>query len=129
MLDIDRFKAINDTYGHVMGDRVLQAVAEALRSEVSDPAHCTARYGGEEFAILLPGCALEVGVALAESSRQRVAAMKVRDRRAQNVTIAVTISAGVTTMRPTDDATGLIAGADGAMYLAKRTGRNRVHCA
>ncbi len=128
MLDIDSFKAVNDTCGHVMGDRVLQAVAEVLRSGVSGPAQCAARYGGEEFAILLPDCALEVGVARAESSRRRVAAMKVRDRRAQNVIIAVTISAGVTAMRPTDDATGLIARADDALYSAKRAGRDRVHC-
>ena len=67
MLDIDRFKAVNDTYGHMMGDRVPQAVGEVLRAQVSDPAHAVARYGGEEFAILLPQATLGAAAAVAHS--------------------------------------------------------------
>ncbi len=129
MLDIDRFKTVNDTYGHVMGDRILQVVAEALRDSVIDPAHCVARYGGEEFAILLPQCTLDTALAVAEASRERVMGTKVRDRRSRDVVLVVTISAGVSAMQPGDDAPSLIARADGALYAAKQAGRNRVNCA
>lgn len=127
MLDIDRFKAVNDTYGHVMGDRVLQAVAETLQGCVSDPAHCLARYGGEEFAILLPDSTEESAVALAESARLRVKALKIRDRRTQQVFLTVTISAGVAARRPMEDGESLIVRADGALYAAKQEGRDRVN--
>ena len=129
MLDIDHFKAVNDTYGHVMGDRVLQAVAEALRSGVLHPAACIARYGGEEFAVLLQQCSRGDAIALAESCRQRVKSLKVRDRRTQAVILTVTISAGLASVQPVDDATSLIARADEALYAAKAAGRDRVHCA
>jgi diguanylate cyclase len=129
MFDIDRFKAVNDTCGHVMGDRVLQGVAEALGSGVQDPTHCLARYGGEEFALLLPQCSRDAALALAESCRERVKAMKVRDRRTQSVVLSVTISAGVTALQPDDDAQSFIARADGALYAAKQAGRDRVICA
>ena len=112
MFDIDRFKAVNDTCGHVMGDRVLQGVAEALGSGVQDPTHCLARYGGEEFALVLPHCTQTAAIALAESCRERVKAMRVRDRRTQSVVLSVTISAGVTALQPGDDAQSFIARAD-----------------
>ena len=127
MMDIDRFKLVNDTHGHVMGDRILQAVAEVLRSSVSDATHSVARYGGEEFAILMPQCTLDAAAALAESVRQRVGDMKVRDRRTQHVVLTVTISGGVAAMAPGDDACSLVARADELLYAAKAAGRNCVH--
>lgn len=127
MLDIDRFKSVNDTYGHVMGDRVLQAVAEVLRAAVSDPTHTVARYGGEEFAMLLPQCTLDSATALALTARDRVKAMAVRDRRTQRVMLSVTISAGVTTLHAGDGPSSLIVRADSALYAAKQAGRDRVH--
>lgn len=126
MLDIDRFKAVNDTYGHVMGDRVLQAVAELLSNTAPDLVQRLARFGGEEFAIVLPQSTLASAVALAESCRERVRAMKVRDRRSQHVVLTVTISAGVAAMQADDDAASLIARADDALYAAKQAGRDRV---
>lgn len=126
MLDIDHFKAVNDTFGHVMGDRVLQAVAEAVRAGVSDPSHRVARYGGEEFAVLLPQCSLANAIAVAEACRQRVKALRVRDRRSQTVMLDVTISAGVAAINPEDDAPSLVARADTALYKAKHAGRDRV---
>ena len=128
MLDIDRFKTVNDSYGHMMGDRVLQVVAEVLANCLVDPAHCVARYGGEEFALLLPRCAPEFPLALAQACRERVKALKVRDRRTQGVVLVVTISAGVATVRAGDDAQELIARADAALYAAKKAGRDRVAC-
>ncbi len=126
MLDIDRFKSVNDSYGHVIGDQVLQAVAQAIRSGVSNRSHSVARYGGEEFAILLPRCNLATGLALAEACRQRVKALRIRDRRSQTVMLNVTISAGVTEMKPDDDALSLVARGDGALYEAKHAGRDCV---
>lgn len=129
MFDIDHFKHVNDTHGHVMGDRVIQALGEVLRSCVSDRAHAVARYGGEEFAILLPHCTLDYCVRLADTVRQRTRAMKIRDRRTQEVVLTVSISGGVAAMQPGDDAPDLIARADGALYRSKQCGRDRVTCA
>lgn len=129
MLDIDHFKKVNDTHGHVMGDRVIQALGEVLRSCVSDKAHSVARYGGEEFAILLPHSTLDFSVKLADMVRERTKAMKIRDRRTQEVVLTVSISAGVAAMRFGDDAQGLIERADAALYKSKQTGRDRVTCA
>jgi diguanylate cyclase len=130
MLDIDHFKAVNDTHGHVMGDRVLQALGEVLRSVAAGDADLSvARYGGEEFAVLLPQRSLAQCQQLAELVRTRTRAMKIRDRRTKVVVLTVTISGGVATMRPDDDAQTLIARADGALYQSKQAGRDRVTCA
>lgn len=129
MIDIDHFKTVNDSHGHVMGDRVIQALGEVLRSCVTNKAHAVARYGGEEFAILLPNYALESSVALAEMVRQRTKAMRIRDRRTQEVVLTVSISAGVAAMQAGDDAQALIERADAALYKSKQTGRDRVTCA
>jgi diguanylate cyclase len=126
MLDIDHFKRVNDTHGHLMGDRVLQAVGEILRTSVKDGNHMAARYGGEEFALLLPQTSLEQSIELAEAVRNRTKAMKIRNRTTQEVLLTVTISGGVTAMKPDDDAASLIARADAALYAAKNGGRDRV---
>lgn len=129
MLDIDHFKHVNDSHGHVMGDRVIQALGEVLRSCVSDKAHAVARYGGEEFAIVLPNSTLDYSLKLADTVRQKTRAMKIRDRRTQEVVLTVSISAGVAAMRPGDDALSLIERADAALYKSKQAGRDRVTCA
>ena len=126
MLDIDHFKKVNDTHGHLMGDRVLQAVGEILRTAVTDANHAAARYGGEEFALLLPQTSLDQSVQLAEAVRSRTKAMKIRNRTTQEVLLTVTISGGVTAMKPDDDAASLISRADAALYAAKHGGRDRV---
>jgi diguanylate cyclase len=126
MLDIDHFKKVNDTHGHLFGDRVIQAVGEILRSSVTDSEHAAARYGGEEFAILLPKTSLERSAELAEEVRLRTKAMKIRDRRTQDVVLTVTISGGVAAMQPGDDAAALVQRADAALYQSKKAGRDRV---
>jgi diguanylate cyclase len=126
MLDIDHFKKVNDTHGHLMGDRVLQAVGEILRSAVTNANHAAARYGGEEFALLLPKTSLDQSIELAEAVRNRTKAMKIRNRTTQEVLLTVTISGGVTAMKPGDDAASLISRADAALYAAKNGGRDRV---
>jgi len=126
MLDIDHFKKVNDTHGHLMGDRVIQAVGEILRTSVTHEAHAAARYGGEEFAILMPSASVDHSASLAESVRERTKAIKIRKRDTQEVLFSVTLSGGVASLQPGDDAAALIARADAALYQAKQTGRDRV---
>jgi diguanylate cyclase len=130
MLDIDHFKKVNDTHGHVMGDRVIQALGEVLRACVPEkqPA-VAARFGGEEFAILVPDSTLEHSARLADQVLQKVRAMRIRDRRTREVVLTVSVSGGVAALRQGDDAQGLIARADAALYKSKETGRDRVTCA
>lgn len=129
MLDIDHFKQVNDTHGHVMGDRVLQALGVVLRSCVSESVYSAARYGGEEFAILMPNASLDQAHKMAELVCQRTRAMKIRDRRTKEVVLSVTVSGGVAIMQPGDDAQRWISRADAALYRSKKSGRDRVTCA
>ena len=122
MIDIDRFKVLNDTYGHSVGDEVLRAVGGAIVSAVRED-DVPARYGGEEFAVLLrnpsPGIALEVG----ERVRSAVRALDLRRLGVPGVTVSV----GAAVARvPDQPVTDLVAEADRALYEAKRKGRDRV---
>ena len=128
VIDLDYFKRINDELGHLAGDRALRHVVDGMKQQMED-GDWLARLGGEEFALLLPNCDRAAALALAESCVDRVRAMKVRDRRSKNVVLAVTISAGVTEVRPADDAASLLVRADSALYAAKNAGRDRVHMA
>jgi len=125
MLDIDHFKAINDTHGHPAGDKVLQAVAHCIVSCVR-PQDTVARYGGEEFAIVLPDCQAAYGEAVAERIRQSIAALAISP--APGMTLQVTTSVGgafaPVWVRSTADL--WTERADTQLYLAKAQGRNRV---
>lgn len=126
MIDIDHFKPINDTHGHLIGDRVLEALGEILRVTVRAPNASAARYGGEEFALLLPQVGAVQGVELAEAVRENVKKIRVRQRSTDKILLSITVSAGVTASTEDDDASSLVARADAAMYAAKRAGRDRV---
>lgn len=123
LLDVDHFKAVNDRYGHAVGDAVLVATAEALAAGVRE--HDTlARYGGEEFVVLLPGATREQAVERAEQWRLNCAAVLVES---SNGPVSVTISAGVATLSATGaDPAALLRAADDALYAAKAGGRDRV---
>jgi diguanylate cyclase len=125
MVDIDRFKRINDTYGHLFGDRVLCAVGRALQSNVKG-RDTVARYGGEEFAVVLPETPLDGATSLAEALRTTVAAGQVRNLNSNETVGNITISIGVTGHRAGDSASELVERADRALYTAKGLGRNRV---
>ena len=127
MFDIDHFKRVNDTHGHVKGDRVLQAVGEVLKSCIPQGgAASVARYGGEEFAMLVPQTSPQACFKVAELVRVRTKALKIRDRRTQELVLTVTISGGMAMVQPNDDGHTLTARADAALYQSKQDGRDRI---
>lgn len=126
MLDIDHFKAINDTHGHLIGDRVLAQVAQVLQ-QLSRESDIAVRYGGEEFFILLPGANCDNAQALAERIRRAVADLVIDHA---GMALRVTISIGLSSLPEAAANTPeiLITQADTALYQAKQGGRNRVCC-
>jgi diguanylate cyclase (GGDEF)-like protein len=123
MLDLDRFKDLNDTYGHSLGDRALRSVGTVLMSFMG-ARDFTARMGGEEFAVLLPGRDLQSAATIAEQMRATIGALRV-DASQQSAT--VTVSIGVSELRAGESGwTEMLCRADDALYRAKREGRNRV---
>jgi diguanylate cyclase (GGDEF)-like protein len=123
MADVDFFKRVNDTYGHLAGDAVLQECARRFQRAVR-PYDTVGRYGGEELAILLPGCGLEEAAERAEGMRQSIAEELFA---VPEGAIPVTCSFGVATIAGVGtSAQGLVAAADRALYAAKGRGRNFV---
>ena len=130
MIDVDRFKLFNDTYGHLEGDTCLTRIGETLAGLATAIGGVAARYGGEEFCLLMPNtgidCALEIG------ERVRVAVEHLSIPHSTSDHQAVTVSVGVACMRPGETLSPheLIEAADASLYLAKRSGRNAVvqHC-
>lgn len=126
IVDIDFFKAFNDTYGHVAGDAALQQVATALASCLSRSDDFFARYGGEEFVAILPDTTLAGALTIAE--RMRDAAANLGIAHSGSLLQRLTISCGVACQTPARGSLpeSLVAAADAALYQAKRSGRNRV---
>jgi diguanylate cyclase (GGDEF)-like protein len=129
LVDIDHFKVVNDTYGHLIGDKALRAVTDGLRSQLRG-YDLAGRFGGEEFAVLLPQAREQDALNVAERLRAHIAGLSVpvddRDESAGCVTL--TISVGVASLDgESRELTDLLAAADAALYHAKETGRNRTH--
>ncbi len=128
LLDIDHFKAVNDTHGHLAGDQVLRAVTGIIRSQLRD-YDIAGRYGGEEFAVLLPHTQPGQARRIAERLRMAVAAahLTASTDGSPGIPVRVTVSAGVASLAGCGPGVhALIAAADAALYDAKTAGRNRV---
>jgi diguanylate cyclase (GGDEF)-like protein len=127
LFDFDHFKHVNDTYGHQVGDQVLQQASRKLL-EVTRPEDLPARHGGEEFALLLPETSLEQAIEVAEKIHKILAEIVYSDNEGNN--FSVTLSLGVASKEPCDTThDNMVARADRAMYLSKNTGRNSVSVA
>ncbi len=124
MVDLDRFKEVNDTRGHLVGDAVLRKIGDLLRREART-VDLISRYGGEEFTVVLPDTGVEGGVSFAERIRSRAEHFDFADA---GDPLRVTVSVGVATFSGgrEDTAETMIAKADGALYRAKADGRNLV---
>ena len=124
VLDIDHFKAFNDTWGHQTGDQVLRYVASVI-GRAGAPPRTAARYGGEEFALIFPGETARTALAVLEEIRAEVSS-RVLKRRSTNEDLgAVTLSAGLAQMKSGEAPSTLVERADAALYDSKRGGRNR----
>jgi diguanylate cyclase len=124
-VDVDYFKRVNDTHGHVIGDKVLAKVAEILREHLTDE-DMAARLGGDEFAMFLPGKSLDAAAALAEQIRATATRTVITRPDGMQYIGAVTLSIGVAVGEPADTLESLRHRADAALYDAKDAGRNRV---
>lgn len=123
--DIDHFKTVNDTYGHLFGDKVICAIAQVLKQNIKGK-DTAARYGGEEFVILLPDTPLQGALALAESIRATIEESRIK-RVQDDVAISnITVSLGVASYRKNESVSDFFGRADHALYESKRQGRNRV---
>ncbi|MDP2804547.1 MAG: GGDEF domain-containing protein [Gallionellaceae bacterium] len=125
MVDIDHFKKINDAYGHLLGDKVIRAIAEALKSKIRGQ-DSVARIGGEEFAVLLTETDVEGAQSVANSVRKSIEKGKIRRLDNLNTISGITISIGIAKYNEGATMTDLLAQADEALYQSKEQGRNRV---
>jgi diguanylate cyclase len=123
--DIDYFKKVNDTYGHIIGDKVLYAFAQVMASKTRQDDF-PARFGGEEFAILLPNTNNNQAVAVAEHIRKTVESLRLKNTKTGKQLGQITVSLGVTCYRQGEQAQQIIERCDRALYAAKDQGRNRV---
>jgi len=128
IMDIDHFKAVNDTYGHLAGDRVLRVVADRFKTQLR-ARDLLGRFGGEEFAVLLPRTTGAEAGRVAERLRGHIAGapIAVGDARDETILVSITVSVGVAELASSDqDLDELLAAADAALYQAKNAGRNRI---
>jgi len=127
LVDVDHFKQVNDTWGHIVGDVCLKAVANVLASHLRT-IDLVARFGGEEFLILLSDANVEEGALVAEKLRRALESTVIETGLAAQPALQITASFGVTTLLPSEDISleAVIERADGAVYAAKHGGRNRV---
>ena len=125
MIDIDRFKIFNDTYGHLAGDQALIRIAEVIKGVIKRPGDLAARYGGEEFVVMLTNTTAEGAAVVAEEIRRRVEELGIENEKIKGV---ITVSLGVASIVPAErmEPDELIGTADRALYKAKEDGRNKV---
>lgn len=125
MVDIDHFKSVNDTHGHIVGDRAIQTVAEVLSAQIRS-TDIICRFGGEEFAVFLRDSTPDRGAEIAERMRRGVEAANVQ---CAGQAVSVSVSIGVSQKKDFEDISASLIRADDALYRAKTEGRNRVSLA
>lgn len=125
ILDIDHFKRVNDSFGHLIGDKVIKHVASLLKNHAAEH-HQVARFGGEEMAIIMPNTTLAAAFNLIEQIRKASDTSRLTYKNDTVDIGKVTVSAGIASFQSADSAYTLISRADQALYLAKKTGRNKV---
>jgi diguanylate cyclase len=125
MIDVDHFKRVNDSYGHLLGDKVLQFIGKTLQQRIkgNDTA---ARFGGEEFCVLLPETPLAGAHAVANDIRKVIEQGRIRRMDDKQPIDGITVSIGVAEYRPVEPVDAFINRADQALYISKQKGRNRV---
>ena len=128
MLDIDHFKHFNDTYGHLVGDRVIKLIAQTTTSQIKGK-DTAARYGGEEFTIILPDTSIKGAVILANNLREAISAKELKNRATGKSLGTITVSIGAAIYRSGETAKELVERADKALYAAKDAGRDQVKVA
>jgi diguanylate cyclase len=125
MVDIDRFKAINDTFGHLIGDKVIQFVATTMRKQVKGK-DTVARFGGDEYIILLPETTLAGAISVGENIRSAIEKTRIKRLDSGEPIGSVTVSIGVAEFQAGESVNQLLNRADAALYQSKNKGRNRV---
>jgi len=125
-VDIDRFKAYNDTYGHQAGDETLAAVAQCIVGSIRRPGDSAARYGGEEFVVVLPDTPAAGASLIAEKIRSAISELAIEHAGSEYGRVTASIGTASWTPEQDEDVTTMIKAADEALYNAKATGRNKV---
>ncbi len=125
MLDLDHFKLVNDTHGHLIGDSVLKYTGNLLKKH-AEPHHFSARYGGEELAVVMPNTSLKRSAEIAEKIRVALEHSRLKKKNSSESIGKITVSIGISRLNTSDTAEDLIMRADNALYQAKETGRNKV---
>jgi len=125
MLDLDFFKKVNDTHGHLIGDSVLKFTSNLLKKN-AEPHHFSVRYGGEELAIIMPDTTLQKASQIAETIRSSLESSRLKKKNSSESIGKITISIGITRLKEGDTSEDLIMRADSALYQAKETGRNKI---
>jgi diguanylate cyclase len=125
LLDIDHFKRVNDSYGHLVGDQVIRFVASLLKKYAAEH-HRVARYGGEEMAVIMPDTTLAEAFKVIEQIRTVLDTSRLKHKSDAESLVKVTVSAGIASLQAADSAYTFTERADNALYHAKKTGRNKV---
>ncbi len=125
MFDLDHFKALNDNFGHLLGDKVIQFFA-SLMQKYAGEQHLAVRYGGEEMAIIMLDINQREALKIADAIRSSFANSRLKKKGSEDSIGQVTVSIGLSMLRSTDTPQTLIERADGALYLSKQNGRNRI---
>jgi diguanylate cyclase len=124
-MDIDHFKRVNDSFGHLVGDKVIKHIAATIKKQAAEH-HLVARYGGEEFAIIMPDTKSAEAYDLLEKIRQVLEVSSLTYKGNTEAIGKVTVSSGIASLQASDGAYSIILRADKALYRAKETGRNKV---